>query len=853
LSSPYLRRRVAAGLTFRLLVGAAVGVLIAAPALAQTGQGGNAGSDPDTEVGEVVVSGSLKPFGSVVGDIAPEIVLSPREIQAYGVGSITELLGALAPQTSSAQGSGGPPVTLINGARISGFAEIRDLPTEAIARVDILPEEVSLKYGYSADQKVVNIVLRQRFRAKTAEASVLAPTQSGGGDTFADHGQVLRIERGVRTTLDERTTHTDAILESDRDISGGDGAFRSLQPEQTEVTLNGTLVRPLGDKGVSGTINGVLDGAKNQWRLGPSPLGSEPLLLTLRNEDAQLSGLLNGAYAGWQWSSNAKADHNESQSTTDRALNGLAYTDRSQGITNSLTADLVANRTLWTLPAGKVSTTLTARASTLDLQSDGVRAGVAQSTDLTRTIGQLQANLDLPLAKPGQGLGAAIGKLSGNLNLSHQQLSDFGGLNTLGGGLNWNPFTPIRLLASFTRTDQAPTINQLGDPLVSTPGVRVFDLTRGQTVEVTRLTGGTQNLEAGQRNVFKLGANYKPFTKTNLTFQANYVSSRTDDAIAAFPSASTQVEAAFPGRFIRDSTGGLVQIDARAVNFARHSRDELRWGFTYSRSLGPPPPTPEQIAGFRQRAQAGGAAAGQRQAGQGGQNRQGQNAGAPPAQGQQAQGQPDQPPPNGPPPGDRPPGDGPGPGPGGPGGPGGGPRGGGPGGRGGGFGGFGGGPPRGGVLTIGLYHTVVFRDEILIRSGVPVLDLLDGAAVGSGGGSPRHQIDLQTNLTWRGMGAAMNAKWQSPTDVIGAPGQDSLAFSDLTTVNLRLFADLGQQPWARKHPFLRGARATLALNNLFDERQKVTSSGGLTPISYQPDLLDPVGRSVKLTVRKLFF
>ena len=148
---------------------------------------------------------------------------------------------------------------------------------------------------------------------------------------------------------------------------------------------------------------------------------------------------------------------------------------------------------------------------------------------------------------------------------------------------------------------------------------------------------------------------------------------------------------------------------------------------------------------------------------------------------------------------------------------------------------------------------MVFRDEILIRSGLPALDLLDGGSVGSGGGSSRHQIDLQANLTWRGMGAAMIAKWQSPTSVIGAPGQDSLAFSDMATVNLRLFADLGMQPWARKHPFLRGARATFALNNLFDERQHVTASGGGTPINYQPDLLDPVGRSVKITVRKLFF
>ena len=58
---------------------------------------------------------------------------------------------------------------LLNGQRISGFRELRDIPTEAIQRVEILPEEVALKYGYRADQKVVNIVLRQRFRSTVAQ------------------------------------------------------------------------------------------------------------------------------------------------------------------------------------------------------------------------------------------------------------------------------------------------------------------------------------------------------------------------------------------------------------------------------------------------------------------------------------------------------------------------------------------------------------------------------------------------------------------------------------------------------------------------------------------------------------
>jgi phosphoribosylformylglycinamidine (FGAM) synthase PurS component len=33
----------------------------------------------------------------------------------------------------------------------------------------------------------------------------------------------------------------------------------------------------------------------------------------------------------------------------------------------------------------------------------------------------------------------------------------------------------------------------------------------------------------------------------------------------------------------------------------------------------------------------------------------------------------------------------------------------------------------------------------------------------------------------------------------------------------------------------------------------VRNAQGVTPINYQPDLLDPQGRTIRLTVRKVFF
>ncbi|HZF96412.1 MAG TPA: TonB-dependent receptor, partial [Allosphingosinicella sp.] len=187
------------------------------------------------------------------------------------------------------------------------------------------------------------------------------------------------------------------------------------------------------------------------------------------------------------------------------------------------------------------------------------------------------------------------------------------------------------------------------------------------------------------------------------------------------------------------------------------------------------------------------------------------------------------------------------------------------GGGGGGRGGFGGGGPfgggpGGGRLQLGLFHTLHLENEILIRDGVPVLDLLNGSATGNRGGQPRHEVELQAGIFKDGLGARLTGNWQSGTFVRGTPDaggggtRSDLFFSDFSTVNLRLFADLGQQrSLVRSVPFFRGSRVTVAVDNLFDSRLQVRDGAGATPFSFQGDFLDPLGRSVRFTFRKLFF
>jgi hypothetical protein len=165
--------------------------------------------------------------------------------------------------------------------------------------------------------------------------------------------------------------------------------------------------------------------------------------------------------------------------------------------------------------------------------------------------------------------------------------------------------------------------------------------------------------------------------------------------------------------------------------------------------------------------------------------------------------------------------------------------------------------PQPGLLSFALYHTFHLQHLVTIRNGDPELDLLDGAAVGRGGGQPRHELELQGGFARGGLGARVSVDWQSSTAVrtlSGAEGEghrSELIFSKAPEVNLRLFIDLGSQRWLAGVPWLRG-RLNLAVDNLFNSRTRVRDASGATPDAFERGYTEPLGRSFRITLRKNF-
>ncbi|HYU14179.1 MAG TPA: TonB-dependent receptor plug domain-containing protein, partial [Stellaceae bacterium] len=269
-----------------------------------------AGQATDDESDEQIVVTGQRPRGSVEGDIPPENTLDSRDVRATGATNISELLDALAPQVGSVQGrGGGAPVLLLNGLRVSSFRELRDIPTEAIERVEILPEEVALKYGYRADQKVVNIVLRPRFRSTVAQLGATTATDGGYAAATGDLTRLM-IHNNGRTQFNLHATGNNMLTENERDVVLGEPlptgnpadvlAARSLIGSRRDLRGSAIINRQVfGD--VSATVNAELEHNEGRSLIGLGDILLLPLARNTNADSAHLGAAFNGTKFNWHW------------------------------------------------------------------------------------------------------------------------------------------------------------------------------------------------------------------------------------------------------------------------------------------------------------------------------------------------------------------------------------------------------------------------------------------------------------------------------------------------------------------------------------------------------------------------
>ncbi|WP_395332762.1 TonB-dependent receptor [Novosphingobium sp. BL-8H] len=789
-----------------------------------SGEGGSIGTGTVVVKNNEIVVTAARIDGQLDVPQKPIETMDEDDIAAYGVNSISDLIDAISPQTNSGRGRGdGRPVILVNGQRISSFREMRDIPPEAIRRLEIMPEEVALRFGYPANQRVVNIILKKKFAATTVSGEYNRPTE-GGYDNYELETGLFKVAGPRRFNVTAKYTDTSMLTENERDVRQADGTqpgpgepdparYRSLAPADSEFTLNGTMTQGLGKDGFDGsfTTNGTFThSVTNSWSgLNDSDanLPTQPDPLATRVETNEFQAGLGYSRMLGAWNFNVTNDGSYTITETDsdqrRSESGVVPGD---GVDEALnrTATLSSLATLsgrpFAMPAGDANLTFKGGYDYTHSTSENS----ASNMDAMRlTRGDLSGglNLALPLTSRSRDVLGAVGDITLNLSGGLDHLSDFGTLYNWSGGVTWAPTGKLSFQASYIVEEAAPTLTQLGAPVVQTYNVTVYDFTNNQTALVTVTSGGNPDLVKEKQRDIKLSATWQlPFMqRSNLLVE--YFHNRSNDVSEAFPMFTPAVEAAFPGRVTRDAEGNLIALDRRPVTFEQETSSRIRWGLNLSGNIGP-----------------------QQQGGPGG-------FGGPP--------------PGGPPPG----------------GSGGGSGGSGSHGGSGGGGGSGGPPsmmggrgPQGARWNFSIYHTWRFTDRVKLADGVPVLDQLNGDAL-TAGGVPRHVIEAEGGVFVNGYGLRLKGEWDAPSTVngTGAPDSSDLRFGSTFELNLRVFADIGRNAeLVKKVPFFKGMRVSFVADNLLNSRQKVTDDNGVVPIAYQPAYRNPQGRVIGIDLRKMF-
>jgi hypothetical protein len=803
---------------------------------------------PDQADGSVIIVNGGRFRGGVDGPVLPEATLDAEAVSALGASSIADILSQVASLTGGAQGRAGDgPVLLVNGRRIGSFEDVRNLPPEAIRRVEVLPEEAALRLGYPATVKPVNIVLKDKYAAVTGELEDRATTRGLRND-FNTELNAVRISGDNRLTFDVQYQIGDAITEAKRGV-----------------------LRPLDARAAS--LAGVVSS------LSGSTLA--PLAINLTGVPA--SGRAAAAFAAAKPTDQTAAFHTLVPQTTQftaalafaRALPGaksLSVTARYDRLTardglGPALADL-------TIAAGGVSP------FTVPVRLRRIVPGLAPSV---RDSVIDTAHLGLQLA----GYGAWQWSLAGNFDRVALHRQRTGGTDAsalqaaIGAGALADPFGPAGnglVVGAAGQRSRSIDDTVLGEAFLAGPLAR---LPAGDLHLALRGSVGTEHQSVTQpgfagafdrRRVGGQAALDVPLLTSHapigaLDAQANLGFDRYSDAGTITARGAGLVwrpdkALSLLGSYLRDSTvptiaqlgaPSLITPDAAFYDFASGSSlsaartdggnrnliaDRRRvwkaeasakvpggWSLTATYTALADRSPVVAFPGVTRLVEAAFPGLIQRDVGGAitavdarlinaaredrrelklalGWGRTFTKGGGPRVPG---------------------------------------------------GGTFGGGHAfgaSGSMIQATLTDTIRLSDRLVLASGQPAIDLVSGNTLGEGLRVPRHRIETTVSGSHHGFGLRGNATWTSQGSAgTGLPG--ALRFSDRFATNLRLFWFPAKTPGIAGR-WLEGVRLLLAIDNLTDSYQRVADRNGATPLAYQRGLVDPIGRTIRLSIRKTF-
>lgn len=586
--------------------------------------------------GEIIVSGR-RMRGQLMVEQAPLLQLDEQAIAAEGVTSITDLIAQISAQTGSARGrgGGGMPVILVNGIRIGSFREFANYPPEALARVEVFPEEVAQRFGFPPDRRVINLILKDDYSNRQVDFEFEAPSRGGYTRNEQQFG-LLKIADGGRINANIQVQDGSLLTEAERDIIQTPGSvsstpgdpqqarFRSLVADTFSLEGNLSWAKAIIDSGTSLTANlnyvrnesRSLDGLNTVVLTDDAALpgivrtfgADSPLARRSSTDTVSTAGSVTKPVNSFRLTSTFDASLAETETEIDRRFNATALQQAALAGTLAIDGPLPANASagfdvarsrslngqslttlegpLGELPAGEVLATFDVGLDWQRIQSADTRS--LQDVTLTRRQLSTGANLVVPITSRRTGVADALGTFTLNLQAGVEDLSDFGVLGDWNAGLNWEPVDGLALSATYIWREVAPGLGALGNPSITNFNVPVFDFVRGETVLADVTTGGNPDLPAETQRDWKFAANWQlPFWE-NTRLTVEYVRNRSDNVVSAFPQITPEIEAAFPTRVTRNADGRLAAIDRRSVSFAETRANRVQFTLSTNGRIGAP-------------------------------------------------------------------------------------------------------------------------------------------------------------------------------------------------------------------------------------------------------------------------
>lgn len=803
----------------------------------------------------IVVTGSR---ASAVTNVAPVATIDAQGISAIGATTMDDLLRVIRPMGESADGS--PPIFLLNGQRTSGYQEISSLPPESIDKVEVLPEAAALKFGYPPTRRLLNFITRRNFRQTEVRATFGTTTDPGSTTRNADLS-LTRLHNDSRLTVALERRWTSSLFQSERhiapdpeilfdalgNVTGADGAeidpalsaaagqtvtvvpvpenpadrssldayasaanqhrvfdigpYRTLVPANDAWKAETVLADRLGGT-LSGSINLTAEQSTDRTMYGPasatltvpasnpySPFTQTVLLqrylveadpLRSRQTTTTLhgGGTLRGVTAGWRWDLTAAMDQKLVSGTSEHGIDLTAanaaiaagadpfvpldasllhdrLVDRSHLLTRTTGTKLVVTNTPVRLPAGELTVTGTVEAERQSASSVTVGADPFDM-HLGRTRTEAGMALDVPLTSRREEVLPWAGDVSVNGSANVRRVTGVGTLTDHTLGLNWSPLEGVQLLIQDKSSGTAPAMEKLASPIVHSANVPLFDFVTGRTAIVTLTQGGNPDLAPEKKHVRSVALNLKPFADKDMHLSLTYEDSDTRDQTGDIYSVTPELEAAFPERFVRDSSRQLTAVTFQPINFYRRRQRTLHMTVSANGSVGRKPP--DEPGGKK-------------------------------------------------PQDSRP------------------------------------------YYYAGAGPSIRFSDRLQLRAGSPELDLLGGDSV-NGGGTPRLSGYFYGGIGYLGNQIGINGWYQASERVRSDNPTSDLFFSPLFKLNVSL--GISVHHFTPKVGWTHHLQLKIGVDNVTDARVQVHDRNGDVPNRFQAELLDPIGRTAKLTLRKLF-